>query len=357
MVTHPVAETLKVARGIGTAVAGPDGLTDLQVALLGAVTLALTGQQVDYTSLDPLGPAELAAVLADSDESHRRRIVHHMVLGELVLVPIPAQVAETVATYAKALDVDDDFVSIAREYAENALTQAWDDLHRSGFASTWDQLDQHPLHTKAAVSDPFERTVDDPELADRWRSFAELPAGTLGQLTWEMYQMRGWEPPGTKGGMVSAYFAQHDFVHVLADYGTNIQGEVEIFGLIGRADPDPKGFSWLATIVGLFETGYVEHMGYFDSDVEDHWLRVDGMAARLADSIVRGKSVQEGFGTDLLRVDYHELADRPIDEVRSLLSLPPKSALAVAAGSPGAFDFSGLSSSQQRAATNIASEQ
>ena len=46
-------------------------------------------------------------------------------------------------------------------------------------------------------------------------------------------------------------------MHVLADYGTNLKGELEVFAFIGRADPDPKGFAWLATLIGLFETGYI----------------------------------------------------------------------------------------------------
>ena len=71
-----------------------------------------------------------------------------------------------------------------------------------------------------------------------------------------MYDGRGFELPGTPGG-APAYLAQHDFVHVIADYGTNLKGELEVFAFIGRADPDPKGFAWLATLTGLFETGYI----------------------------------------------------------------------------------------------------
>ena len=62
-----------------------------------------------------------------------------------------------------------------------------------------------------------------------------------------MYDSRGFELPGAPGG-APPDLAQHDFVHVLADYGTNLRGEVEVFALIGRADPDPKGFAWLATL-------------------------------------------------------------------------------------------------------------
>ena len=42
-----------------------------------------------------------------------------------------------------------------------------------------------------------------------------------------------------------------------------------MFALIGRADPDPKGFAWLATLIGLFETGYISTAGFFDRDVRE----------------------------------------------------------------------------------------
>src|SRR5262249_210612 len=140
----------------------------------------------------------------------------------------------------------------------------------------------------------------------------------------------------------------HDFVHVLADYGTNLKGEVEVFGFIGRANPDPKGFAWLATLIGLFETGYITSTGFFDRNVRERNLRAPGMAHRVADAIRRGKVVCERYGTDLFEVDYHALADQPVDEVRERFGIPPKSSSAIEGGSGGIFDLQGMSEFQQR---------
>src|SRR5260221_9228037 len=107
-----VEEVTLVARGIATAVAPESGLTDVQADLLEGIAPALTGVQVDYLSLEPLGAEEFAEALAGRDAGYRRRIVHHMVLGELVLRPIPVVVAHRVATYADALGVKDDFVRV-----------------------------------------------------------------------------------------------------------------------------------------------------------------------------------------------------------------------------------------------------
>ncbi len=102
------------------------------------------------------------------------------------------------------------------------------------------------------------------------------------------------------------YLAQHDFVHVLADYGTNLKGELEVFALIGRADPDPKGFAWLATLIGLFETGYISSAGFFDRDVRERNIRSPGMNQRVADAIRRGKVMSDRYGIDLFEVDYYD---------------------------------------------------
>jgi hypothetical protein len=344
-------EVVAVARGMATAVAPDSGLTTAQAMILRAVTQAVTGFEVDYSTLEPLGPEELGSLLANRGLEYRHRIVHHMVLAEIVLTPLPVEVADRVARYAAALGVTDDFVRLAHRYAEGTLDLAAFDLRRSGFVDQWHEGRSTPLHTREPLADPFDGLVD-PDLAARWERFASFDEGTLGRAVWTMYQTRGFQCPGTVGA-ASAYLAQHDFVHVLSDYGTRMECELEVFALVGRADPDPKGFAWLATMVGLFETGYVESQGPFSVNVEQRHLQLSGMDIRLADAIRRGKVIAEHYGQDLLEVDYHELAEWPVDDVRTMLGVPPKSADAVAVGSPGVFDPGGISDFQRAAGQRL----
>ncbi len=342
-----IDEVTNVARGIATAVAPEGGLTDVQAALLQAIASALTGVEVDYHHLEPLGPEELAAVLESHDMEYRQRIVHHMVLGELVLRPLPQEVALRVARYAQALGIDDRFVRVARRYAQGATGLAWVDLRRSGFTQHLQQTEMAHLHTKLGVDDPFVPAGMDPDLEASWAAFRELPEGTVGRGAWEMYDSRGFALPGSAAGP-SAFLAQHDFVHVIADYGTNLKGELEVFACIGRADPEPKGFAWLATLVGLFETGYIEDTGFFERDVRERNIQAPGMHHRIADAIRRGKAVCLHFDTDLFKVDYHAIAARPIEEVREMLGFPEKSPEALESGSAGVFERAGMSEIQQR---------
>ena len=349
---HDPEEVTLVARGIAAAVAPESGLADVQADLLAAITDALTGVSVDYRSLEPIGPDELAEVLTTRPVEYRQRIVHHMVLGELVLRPLPTVVAHRVAKYAAALGVQDDFVRIARRYAQGAYGLAWMDMQRNCFVDhVRDAADTPPqsrVTRHSVASHPFEPAQIDDELADRWTAFGNLGRESLGRGVWEMYDRRGFPLPGAPGG-APRFLAQHDFVHVLADYGTNLKGELETFAFIGRADPDPKGFAWLATLIGLFETGYITDTGFFERDVRERNIQAPGMHERIADAIRRGKVVCNHNRADLFDVDYYDLADRPVAEVRDLLGIPPKSSAAIESDSAGLFDLAGMSESQRRA--------
>jgi hypothetical protein len=342
---HDIEEVTLVARGIATAVAPDSGLTDVQAELLQAIAAALTGYDVDYRSLDPLAPADLADVLAAHDLEYRQRIVHHMVLGELVLRPIPVVVAHRVAKYAEALGVQDNFVRVARRYAQGAYGLAWMDLARSGFVEHVQNADG--ASATAPAQSPIAPAAIDPALEAKWQAFAELPRETLGYQVWDMYDSRGFELPGAPGGP-DPTLAQHDFVPVLADYGTNLRGEVEVFALIGRANPDPKGFAWLATLIGLFETGYITSSGFFDRDVRDPVIQAPGMHVRVADGIRRGKVIWQRCKMDLFEFDYHEHSTRSVDEVREIIGVPPKSEPALAAGSAALDSFEGMSETQRK---------
>ena len=345
-------EARLIARAVATAVA-PDGSpTPSQASLLRAVHGATRGLDVDFCDLEPLEPAALAAALGAASPAVRHRVVHDMVLGELILRPLPPDVARRVGEYAAALGVDDRYVRVARRYAQGAFGLAWLDLRRSGFAEHWEDARMDQLKTTVRLEDQLAAGAEDVELAERWMAFADLAPGTLGRSVWEVYRTRGFGLPGTVGG-ASAYLAQHDFVHVLADYGTNLNGELEVFALIGRADPDPKGFSWLATLVGLFGTGYVADAGFFTGDLRERRLDDPEVHVRIADALRRGQQLCDRLGVDLLEVDYHERAARSVEDVRAELGFDAKGDAAVAAGSAGAFDPAGMSPIQQRYAASL----
>jgi hypothetical protein len=77
-------------------------------------------------------------------------------------------------------------------------------------------------------------------------------------------------------------------------------------------------------------------------------IQAPGMHRRVADAIRRGKLVCQHNAMDLFEIDYYALADRPVEEVREMLAVPPKGQGALDAGSVGLTDLAGMSEIQRR---------
>jgi hypothetical protein len=335
------AEVQVLASGVTTAIAPPSGLTQLQAVLVDAMFDAMTGHAPQHP-IEPTTPAALAATLADRNAAFRTRIVQVMLLGALVLRPLPREVADRLEAFAAELSVGDGMLDVARRYADGAFDLAAFDFDRNGYTASWSAERQRALHSSRVLDEPWAATVDDPELAARWRSLEDLPADTLGRRVTDLYRARGFSYPGTEGS-APPLLAQHDWVHVVADYGTTVTSELEVFGFIARANDDPRAFSLLAMVVSLFETGYLRTgAGLFEAFPGQ--LSREGVAVRIADAMRRGALVEGSI--DFLGIDWFELANLPVEEVRSGFHVVPKARGAVAAGSVGPWEPGGISAFQ-----------
>ncbi|MCU1428428.1 MAG: hypothetical protein JWL83_2428 [Actinomycetia bacterium] len=337
------AEVFLLARGIASAVAPEGGLTTLQAALLPAVSESMTGFRPDVTAVEPLSASGLAEGLRRRNIEFRTRIVQLMVLAELILVPLPEDVAARVERYAHELMVDEGMLRVARDYAKGSLGLALIDFDRNGYTASWQEHQHAALHTTGALAEAWQESVNDAALAQRWADLERCPDGAIGRAVFDFYRARGFSFPGTPGS-APPLLAQHDWVHVVADYGTKVESEIEVFGLIARAIPSPQGFSLLAMVIGLFETGYVHAAaGIFEYD-RGH-LSEAGMPERLANAMYRGAMC----GKDLLAVDWFEYADWPLDAVRREFNIVDKSVEAIDAGSVGPWHPDGISPFQLEA--------
>jgi hypothetical protein len=342
------AEARVIAGGVAAAVAPSTGLTGLQRMLIEAVTDAMTGFVVPGQSVPRLDAQQFARALADRDAGFRARMLDFMLLCALVLNPLPEEVVERVASYARELNTDDAMLRVARDYARGSLGLALVDFQRSGYMETWDPEHTEALHTSGALSDAWEQCASDPELVRRWAQLRELREGTFGRAVANFYDARGFEFPGHPGS-APPLLAQHDWMHVLGHYGSTVEAELEVFAFISRANNDPRAFSLLAGVISLFETGHLATgMGLFAYD-RGH-LSHEGMAVRLADALRRGALVGAyAGGPDLLQIDWFERAHLPIDDVRAEFGVVAKSDAALAAGSVGPWESGGISPYQYEA--------
>lgn len=339
-------EVVTAARAKVSAVAGEAGLAEIQRNILHAHIRALTGIEVDLESLEPLGASEFAEAMRRRDEVFRIRQVQTMLLAAFVIDPIPEDTVERIREYALELSIDDSMIDVARELAVEHRDLAMADFMRSGYHAHPTRPLEDVLHVHGLLQDEWDGVDDDPELAARWAALEHCGDGSLGRAVWEFYRARGFSFPGEPGS-APPLLAQHDFVHILADYGSTVESEIEVFGLVARANDDPRGFSLLAGIISLFETGRLEQATIFQHD--PHHISHDSqqMATRLADAMRRGALVgAHTGGQDLLAVDWFEHAADPVDTVRDRFGIPPKSCEALDAGSVGPWEVGGISTFQ-----------
>jgi hypothetical protein len=347
--TRPDAtEVAWLGRGIVTAVRPSTGHTQLQDLLLKAVFESMTGFSIDPDAIEPIDAEEFATGLAQRNLEFRTRIVQVMLLGELILMPLPDEVSERVERFAGALGVDEGMIDVARDFAKGSMGLALVDFDRNGYTANWDEARCDMLHTTAHLEEAWQMAPSDPELAARWAALEQYPPGSLGRRVSEFYRSRGFMYPGLPGS-APPYLAQHDWVHILADYGTTVESELEVFGLIGRAIPDFKGFSLLAMVVSLFETGYLPSAaGLFQAD-KGHLSR-KGMPERLGDAMRRGALC----GKDLMGIDWFSYADAPVVEVRRMLNVVAKGPAALVNGSVGPWEHGGISPYQANSGRKLA---
>jgi len=349
--------------GITGAVTPPGGMTQVQRAVLNAHVASMTDFPLEVTSVEPISPEAFADGLRYRNRAFRERMVQIMLLAEMLLVPIPREVTERVETYAAWLGVGDDMIRVVRRIANGSLGLALIDFQRSGY---FEQMLAEPpehLHTSRALDEAWEAACSDDELYARWAALEHCPEESLGLGVWRFYRARGFTFPGHPES-APPHLAQHDWVHVLADYGSTVESEIEVFGLISRANDDPGAFALLAMVLGLFETGYLygAAKGFFEYDRGHLSADVDRMAVRLADATYRGailaKHVNDsGRGskaTDLLATDWFAHADRPLEEVRAEYGLPTRSQAAIAAGSTTPWERGGISPFQYAHGRDVA---
>jgi hypothetical protein len=316
------AQTRAICAGIvGAARRGGREPAPTQLETLGAFATLVFGHPCDVTDEPGIGPTELAAALPDP--LMRRMTVRLMVALEFTVPQLPEAVAASVEEYAEALDVEEPMVDAAYERAEAHTVEMYADIQRH----SWYNRETarrvlggelfEVLGSKIAVLGGPE----DDDLAAKWRGLGERPAGSWGRGVYDFYLANGFAFPGEHGA-IRVVGAEHDWVHVLADYDTSPEGEIDVFSLIAASMRDEEGLAMLIATLGMFQTGIIHHIaGEEIANATSGTLGKPGAPERIADAFRRGRAT----GRDVLGgLDHFEWADVPLDEARRKLKLLPK---------------------------------
>ncbi|MGI9577181.1 MAG: hypothetical protein ACR2OH_03170, partial [Microthrixaceae bacterium] len=172
--------------------------------------------------------------------------------------------------------------------------------------------------------------VGDKDVARRWEALADCEPGTWGRTVADFYEVHGFPFPGEHHGIYEIG-ALHDWVHVLADYSTDPDGEINVFAFIAGTMSDPRGFVQFIFTLALFQNTSVGTVGGLPVQIaRGDTLSDEGAADRLADAFWRASQCT---ADPMGGVDQFSLANESLDGIRQKWSVPPKKV-----DSPGALE-------------------
>ena len=214
-------------------------------------------------------------------------------------------------------------LTYVRDLARGEMAKAVHDFYRLNWIGDLDRREPGFQSLLRRVGDKaYAMTTDvNPTEAARWEGLGANPRGSIGHTLSEFYALRGFKLPGQAGGVNTAV-AQHDWVHVLGDYGTTPLGELEVLSFQTAATRTPGGMIGLVGTLALFESGLMP-ASLIVQKQPGHALDVPGGVDRMADAIARGNACRRDL---LLDIDFFKYASEPLADVRARFGVPPKSA-------------------------------
>lgn len=310
-----------VARAVVGACRGEGWRSPMQPRLLHVLLNRLYACDVDFATVAPLGPAEVADALRSPQE--RSELIQLMCAMEILCSPVPPDLEASVAAWAEALGVEERALVVLRDLARGEAAKAIADFYRLNWIGDLDRRRAGFDALLARAGDAaLARTVEaDPALAARWSGLADRPAGSLGRHLYEFYQLRGFPFPGQVGA-ANESVAQHDWIHLLSDYGTTPLGEIEVVSFQATCSRAPGALLGLVGTLALFESGAIPE-GLVTAGTPHQGLSRSGGSERMAEAIARGRSCNTDL---LLDVDFFAIAHEPLDALRERFAIPPKSA-------------------------------
>ncbi len=278
-------------------------------AMVAAAQRTILGTNLDFVTLEPAEPAELATVFDDPDLA--QQIVQGMVLLAIAdEQPDPDRMAK-IAAFAQALKVDEPGLKAIEDLAQNQMMLFRIDFYRRSHitATFGEQYRRYGLSGLVKGVAGQRGLIEDAKIAAPYIALGALPLGSLGRAFHDHYRRNGFALPGEKHGFPEAGVF-HDFTHVLSGYGTGPDGEMQ---------------------AGAFQAAYMQHNPYFVllfimltfgaglnvtpvPQPEYHsTLAMEGLADRFFEAMERGSKMK----IDLSRGwDHWAWVEKPLDQAR-----------------------------------------
>lgn len=313
----PDAEDAPICLSLVKAAFAPTGgLDDLQKPLLDDLAVILW--DLDYDAIEPLPESEFDSCTHDV----REQAMYVIVVLELMEHPLRPEVADSIVHFARRLKMPMNLVVNARRLANEHLAAMYLDMQRHSWythETVHDSLRgrfQELVRSKVA----YIGIVDDRTIARKWEALLDCPDGSWGRTVAQFYVDHGFPFPGEKHGIYELG-ARHDWVHVLAGYETDAEGELDVFAFIAASMGDSRGLVLLGITLGIFQNGSIRRVEMkLITNARSDALSDPGAIDRWARAFERGAHARvDVMGT----IDEFAYKDMPLEEARELFGVEP----------------------------------
>jgi hypothetical protein len=302
-----------VLRALGNvAVAGAGGrFTQAERALVEGVA-RIHDVEIAADALEPISFDEVARVVVDP---HRRKRAVQLAIVMALVEGTPSTDAEgAVRELSSALGLDEEGLAVLRELTQGRALMARFDMFRRVGRFVRSRPGFPGIATMALSISGL--GGKDEAMAARYHALGGCDPGTLGRAFHDHFTDNAFKFPGERGGLSMIF---HDLGHVLAGYGTDPQSEIQQAAFqAGFARGD--GFSFL--LFGIFQF----HLGLRITPVAKGYRGLFDVPLVLA-ALHRGASCKADLSAGY---DLFANKDRPLEEVRAELGIPPLPVLTVA---------------------------
>jgi hypothetical protein len=284
--------------------------------LLAAAQRQLLHTDFDLDSLPPIAPEELASAFADP--ALARQFVQGMMVVSLADGPTTQAQAKLMASYARALGVDEPGLRVLNELAHHHMVLfRLDFMRRSHIAD----MVRGSVHREGFIATAksfaaFRGLREDSATAARYEALGQLPQNTLGYAFWKHCTDNGFAFPGAPFGFPEAG-VYHDFTHVLSGYSTKPEGEVQIGGFTAGYKKHTPIFVILFVIL-TFSAGI--NVTPVDQPVSLGILAEPGLADAFFVAVERGSRVPIDLSDGW---DHWAWVEKPLEQARAELNIAP----------------------------------
>ncbi|HMI88682.1 MAG TPA: hypothetical protein VK550_31605 [Polyangiaceae bacterium] len=294
-----------VLRALRDVAASNDAFTEAERDFVQSVAL-MHGASVEPDSLPAIRLEEVARVVVDP---HRRKRAVQLAIVMALVEGDPSDATQrSVQALAAALDIPEPGLRVLYDLSHGHSMAARIEMLRR-IRSFAQGLDGFPGFRKLAVA-LLGLASEDAVLAARYRALENCAPESFGRAFYNHIVDSGFAFPGEKHGVAAIVF--HDIGHVLSGYSVEPDGEIQQAAF-------QAGFSrndgFLFLLFGILQF----HLGLRITPVAKGHRGLFDVKAVLR-AVDRGAACRADFGAGF---DVFAYADRPLQELRDELGIPP----------------------------------